>query len=174
MTEANEVPRELLRRAADADQGALADLLTPYRGRLKRMVKIRLNQRLQGRVLLRHAAQDARMLSRFRRECRAAAQLHHTNIVPVFEVGQQGDICYYAMQFIRGQALDEVFRQLQHLQAGRTPATTTEVTAPAAPLAQSLWTGEFEPAAARDAVDHESGTAPTPPGAGPQAAESSV
>jgi len=43
MTEANEVPRELLRRAADADQGALADLLTPYRGRLKRMVKIRLN-----------------------------------------------------------------------------------------------------------------------------------
>jgi hypothetical protein len=76
-----------------------------------------LGRRVALKVLLRHAAQDARMLSRFRRECRAAAQLHHTNIVPVFEVGQQGDLCYYAMQFIRGQALDEVFRELQHLRS---------------------------------------------------------
>src|SRR5262249_48365770 len=37
MTEADEVPRELLRRAADGDQGALAELLTPHRGWLKRM-----------------------------------------------------------------------------------------------------------------------------------------
>jgi WD40 repeat protein/serine/threonine protein kinase len=76
-----------------------------------------LGRRVALKVLLRHAAQDSRMLSRFRRECRAAAQLHHTNIVPVFEVGQQGDVSYYAMQFIRGQALDEVFHELQRLRS---------------------------------------------------------
>ena len=59
MAENNEVPGELLRRAADGDQTALADLLTPYRGRLKRMVKIRLNQRLQGRVDASDIIQDA-------------------------------------------------------------------------------------------------------------------
>jgi hypothetical protein len=50
-----------------------------------------LGRRVALKVLRRHPGQDARMLARFRRESRAAAQLHHSNIVPVFEVGQQGD-----------------------------------------------------------------------------------
>ena len=41
----------------------------------------------------------------------AAARLHHTNIVPVFEVGQDGDVGYYAMQFIHGQGLDAGHRR---------------------------------------------------------------
>src|SRR5262249_6940149 len=49
-------------------------------------------------------------LERFRREAKAAARLHHTNIVPVFDVGQHEGIHYYAMQFIRGQGLDAVLQ----------------------------------------------------------------
>ena len=45
-------------------------------------------------------------LERFRREARAAARLHHTNIVPVFGVGEHEGVHYFAMQFIRGQGLD--------------------------------------------------------------------
>src|SRR5215813_4722049 len=41
-------------------------------------------------------------LERFRREARAVARLHHSNIVPVFGVGQHGGVHFYAMQFIRG------------------------------------------------------------------------
>lgn len=47
-------------------------------------------------------------LQRFHREAQAAARLHHTNIVPIFGVGQQDDIHYIAMQFIPGQGLDRV------------------------------------------------------------------
>jgi serine/threonine protein kinase len=83
-----------------------------------------LGRRVALKVLLRQAAQDARMVARFRRESRAAAQLHHTNIVPVYEVGQQGGLCYYAMQFICGQALDEVFREMQHLRTEGRGETT--------------------------------------------------
>ena len=107
-----------------------------------------LGRRVALKVLLGPAAQDAKMLARFRRESRTAAQLHHTNIVPVFDVGQQGDLCFYAMQFIRGQGLDEVFRELQRLRAGSTPGSVKEAAAPAGRLAQSVWTGRFEPAAA--------------------------
>jgi eukaryotic-like serine/threonine-protein kinase len=54
-------------------------------------------------------------LERFRREARAAARLHHTNIVPVYEVGQDRDVAYYAMQFIQGQGLDLVVQELRRL-----------------------------------------------------------
>ena len=59
------------------------------------------------------------MLARFRREAKAAAGLHHTNIVPVFEVGQDGETAYYAMQYIQGQGLDQVIEELRRL---RDPA----------------------------------------------------
>jgi eukaryotic-like serine/threonine-protein kinase len=57
---------------------------------------------------------------RFRREARAAARLHHTNIVPVFEVGHEGDVCYYAMQLIAGQSLHQVIDELRRI---RHPAS---------------------------------------------------
>ncbi|HKI17605.1 MAG TPA: serine/threonine-protein kinase, partial [Isosphaeraceae bacterium] len=57
-------------------------------------------------------AKDRKALERFRREARAAARLHHTNIVPVFELGQDGEVVFYAMQFIQGQGLDVVIDEL--------------------------------------------------------------
>ena len=48
---------------------------------------------------------------RFRREARAASQLHHTNIVPVYEVGEDQGTLYYAMQLIDGIGLDGWVRQ---------------------------------------------------------------
>jgi WD40 repeat protein/serine/threonine protein kinase len=119
-----------------------------------------LGRRVALKVLLGPAAQDAKLLARFHRESRTAAKLHHTNIVPVFDVGQQNGLCYYAMQFIRGQALDEVFRELQRLRTGRMPGSAKEAAAPAGALARSLWTGEYEPAAANGMAKHEA--EPTP------------
>ena len=65
------------------------------------------------KLLPANGAKDAQVLERFRREARAAARLHHTNIVPVFEVGQFHDVYFYAMQFIQGQGLDEVLVELR-------------------------------------------------------------
>ena len=67
------------------------------------------------KVLPPHGRLDATQLGRFRREARAAAGLHHTNIVPVFAVGEQDGVPYYAMQFIRGQGLDTILGELRRL-----------------------------------------------------------
>src|SRR5262249_29128429 len=48
----------------------------------------------------------------------------------------------------------------QRLRAGTTPGSAKEAAAPAGALAQSLWTGKFDPAAASDTVAHKLG--PTP------------
>src|SRR6516162_3851197 len=51
-------------------------------------------------------------LKRFEREAKAAALLHHTNIVPVFGVGQHEGVHFYAMQYIQGQSLGVVLREV--------------------------------------------------------------
>jgi serine/threonine protein kinase len=74
------------------------------------------------KVLPGHALLDPRQVARFHREARAAARLHHTNIVPVFGVGQQDGLHYYVMQFIPGQSLDAVLDELRRLRRSRPAA----------------------------------------------------
>lgn len=69
------------------------------------------------KVLPLYVAGDTKALERFRREAQAAARLHHSNIVPVFEVGHADGVHYYAMQFIQGQGLDAVLHELRTLQS---------------------------------------------------------
>jgi WD40 repeat protein/serine/threonine protein kinase len=66
----------------------------------------------------------ASRLERFLREARTAAALHHTNIVPVFDVGQVDTTPYYAMQYIEGAGLDRVLRKLRRAEAGAPNAPT--------------------------------------------------
>src|SRR5262249_29450454 len=65
-----------------------------------------LGRRVALKVIPHHVIHDARRLERFRREAQAIAQLHHTNIVPIFGVGEHEGLPYYAMQFIQGSGLD--------------------------------------------------------------------
>jgi eukaryotic-like serine/threonine-protein kinase len=55
----------------------------------------------------------SRALERFQREAEAAAQLHHTNIVPVYTTGEQDSTPFYAMELIDGESLDRVVRRLR-------------------------------------------------------------
>ena len=72
------------------------------------------------KVLPHQSLAGSSHLERFQLEARAAARLHHTNIVPVFGVGSQEGVHYYAMQFIQGQGLDEVFEELRRLEGQAT------------------------------------------------------
>ncbi|MCE9566630.1 MAG: serine/threonine protein kinase [Planctomycetes bacterium] len=60
------------------------------------------------KVLSSHAQFEMTKRERFVREAHAAANLHHTNIVPVFGVGEQEGLPYYVMQLIRGDGLNVV------------------------------------------------------------------
>ncbi len=60
------------------------------------------------KVLPSHALLEPRQVQRFQREARVAARLHHTNIVPVFGVGEHDGLHYYVMQYIHGPGLDQV------------------------------------------------------------------
>ena len=78
-----------------------------------------LGRRVALKVLPPHALNDSQQVQRFEREARAAAKLHHTNIVPVFGVGCQDDTHYYVMQFIQGLGLDGVLAELRKVPADK-------------------------------------------------------
>ena len=84
-----------------------------------------LGRRVALKVLPRNHLNSATAESRFQREARAAARMHHTNIVPVFEVGQEGDIFFYAMQLIAGQSLDEIIDEVRVLGLDRADSTAS-------------------------------------------------
>lgn len=65
---------------------------------------------------------DPRRLQRFQNEARAAAGLHHPHIVPVFAVGCERGVHYYAMQYIDGRSLAEM------MSAQRTPEAVKSAT----------------------------------------------
>ena len=71
------------------------------------------------KLLPGQVAANAQQKERFLREAKAAAKLHHTNIVPVFGFGEADHIPYYAMQFICGQGVDAVIAELRAQFEGR-------------------------------------------------------
>jgi WD40 repeat protein/tRNA A-37 threonylcarbamoyl transferase component Bud32 len=70
--------------------------------------QLSLHRRVAVKVLSRAAVREPRQLQRFQNEARAAAGLHHPHIVPVYAVGTERGIPYYAMQYIEGETLAAV------------------------------------------------------------------
>jgi serine/threonine-protein kinase len=130
-------------------------------GRVYEAVQESLGRHVALKILPLAATLDSRHRRRFEREARASARLHHTNIVPVFGVGEDDGLLYYVMQFIQGQSLDLVLTELHKLRKASTrstdPATDPRakasaplptaadraVGASAADIAAQLLSGEF-------------------------------
>jgi serine/threonine protein kinase len=74
------------------------------------------------KVLLGHTHTGPAQRERFRLEARSVARLHHTNIVPVFAVGEHDGVPFYAMQYIAGHSLEAVLDDLRRLRGGAAAA----------------------------------------------------
>lgn len=72
--------------------------------------QISLGRRVALKVLAASGSLDPRQRQRFRVEAHATALLQHENIVPVFGVGNDEGVDYYAMRFVEGRSLAEVIR----------------------------------------------------------------
>ena len=114
--------------------------------------QVSLGRHVALKVLPESVLRDSKQRSRFEREAKAAARLHHTNIVPVFGVGEEEGIPYYAMQFIAGLGLDQVIRELKRQ---RGDASHSEQT----PASAELPGGLTITAVARSLMDGELGAA---------------
>ena len=119
--------------------------------------QVSLGRHVALKLLLPQVVRDARQRRRFEREARAAARLHHTNIVPVFGVGQHDGSAFYVMQYIPGLGLDAVIDELRRWMPGRSLPQGTGLAGhvaeddprgevSAVDIARSMLTGRFDPA----------------------------
>ena len=76
-------------------------------------VQLSLGRKVALKVLPFASGLDEVRLQRFRNEAHAAAALHHTNIVPVYAVGSDRGVHYYAMQMIEGRTLADVIDEMR-------------------------------------------------------------
>lgn len=83
-----------------------------------------LRRRVALKVLGANIASSPKLLARFRREAESAARLHHTNIVPVFGVGEEHGVFFYAMQYIEGAPLSSI---IQELRISKEPLSVTQI-----------------------------------------------
>lgn len=88
--------------------------------------QVSLNRRVALKVLAGALGLTPTAVQRFRREAEAAARLHHTNVVPVYAIGEQDGVHFYAMELIDGPSLDAVIRDLR---AGAVPDTPSDLAA---------------------------------------------
>jgi serine/threonine protein kinase len=132
-------------------------------------VQISLNRRVALKVLPFAGPLDAKQLQRFKNEAQAAAGLHHTHIVPVYAVGCERGVHFYAMQFIDGQTLAQVIAALraQGANAGNPAACAGPLSEAAAALLSAGQTRAARP----DPDPQPTGPYTPPPGLATPAAE---
>lgn len=71
---------------------------------------IRLDRRVAIKMLPAKSVGDQQAKKRLFREAKAAATLDHPNICSIYEVGEEGDCAYIAMQYIEGRTLSKIIK----------------------------------------------------------------
>lgn len=113
------------RRAESGQKSGMPERLGDYRilseiarggmGIVYEAEQVSLGRRVAVKVLPPHALRRTTDVLRFEREAQTAASLHHSNIVPVFGVGQENGQRYIVMQLIRGVGLDEILSEIKRV-----------------------------------------------------------
>ena len=70
-----------------------------------------LNSVVALKVIDRKVAKMPGVRSRFLREARAAAQIHHPNVARVSHYGEQDGECFYVMELVEGETLEAKVRR---------------------------------------------------------------
>jgi serine/threonine protein kinase len=113
-------------------------------------LQVSLNRRVALKVLPIGLAGGA-SAARASRWNRSTAGLHHPNIVTVHAEGAESNICYFAMEMIDGQSLDEVITELRESRSAKSSSPVTPAEGDPGTQADAETDGRSpEPCALRD------------------------
>lgn len=79
------------------------------------------------KVLRQQFVHDEEFIRRFRREAQSAASLSHSNVVSIYDVGQEEDIHYIVMEYVEGHNLDEIIKERAPLQVDEAVRIASQI-----------------------------------------------
>ncbi len=97
--------------------------------------QLSLQRKVALKILPMAALLDPRQIARFKNEAHTAGLLRHPNIVPIYSIGYENGLHYYAMQYIPGKSLDQWIREQQAV-APESDGDLTETRRKAKPASQ--------------------------------------
>jgi len=80
--------------------------------------QVSLDREVALKVISSVGGAQVKNLDRFKRESKVLAKISHPNIVPIYEVGQQGPYFYFAMEYIKGVSLDKIISSIRKAKSG--------------------------------------------------------
>jgi serine/threonine protein kinase len=95
----------------EVDRGGMAVVYKAFDAELERLVALK--------ALHENLRHDANLVERFKREAKHAANLHHPNIIPIYDVGEENGLPYFTMQYV-DSALHHILRQRAPLSLAQT------------------------------------------------------
>jgi serine/threonine protein kinase len=105
---ATESAEARLRWALADDYEVLASLGSGSFGSVWRVRDLTLGREVALKLLHPHVARDERIVGRFRREAKLAAQLAHPAIVPIFDWDSRADVSWYTMELAEGGSVADL------------------------------------------------------------------
>src|SRR5262249_41935057 len=103
---------KIVRELGQGAMGVVYHAIDPNIGRPVAIKTIRLGE-------FRKPEEQERLRERLMREARSAGMLSHPGIVTIYDVEQQGDVAYIAMEYVDGPTLDQLMSQAKALDANR-------------------------------------------------------
>ncbi|WP_277376068.1 Stk1 family PASTA domain-containing Ser/Thr kinase [Paenibacillus polymyxa] len=88
---------------------------------------ILLNRNVAVKVLRQQFVHDEEFIRRFRREAQSAASLSHSNVVSIYDVGQEDEIHYIVMECVEGKNLNEIIKERAPLQVDEAVRIASQI-----------------------------------------------
>jgi predicted Ser/Thr protein kinase len=86
-----------------------------------------LNRVVALKVIAPHLLTERSFVDRFKREAQAAAQLNHPNIVQIYAIGQEDDVHFFTMEYVKGRTLLEIIKEEGCVAATRATSIVRQV-----------------------------------------------
>ncbi len=122
----------LVGRVLDGKYEVVSPLGSGGMGAVYRARRVHIGDEVAVKILHQRLTSDEKLVERFRREARAAAQLHHQNVVTIHDYGEArgpDGFAYIVMELVRGESLRELLRREGRLEARRAVSLMRDVCA---------------------------------------------
>ena len=80
-------------------------------GAVYEATQVKLDRRVALKVLPQKYTDDAEYLERFQREAKSAAALNHSNIIHVYDIGEEGGYHFFAMELVDGDSVQDLLEK---------------------------------------------------------------